>query len=112
MPHLTPLSTYFNTIVFRPSTEMPKDDQLLVYLSLRAVLRNDGPPLWRSQLAEQAFLLQTVTNEFSDGRAMLLHPNVWCGALDFRQKVTSTKVIFGRHTAVLTVGTPNSFHFR
>ena len=43
------------------------------------------------------------TTHLGHQRAVLLHPDVWCGALDFRHEVTGADVIFGGHAAVLTV---------
>ena len=49
------------------------------------------------------------TTHLCHQRAVLLHPDVWCGALDFRHEIAGANVIFGGHAAVLTVAATNPF---
>jgi hypothetical protein len=69
----------------------------------------EAPHRKKTSGSQQALLLQMGTTHLCHQRAVLLHPDVWCGALDFRHEIAGANVIFGGHAAVLTVAATNPF---
>ena len=70
------------------------------------------PPIYKKTSvfgSQQALLLQMGTTHLCDQRAVLLHPDVWCGSLDLRHEIAAANVVFGGHAAVLTVAATNPF---